>query len=89
MGKVSAIVTQNVDHLHSKAGSSNVIELHGTSYRVMCLGCDNVLPRHAFQAVLDQHNPAMEAVTNSMIRPDGDVEMTEVRNLKAYSIRPE
>lgn len=40
-GKVLAIVTQNIDHLHQKAGSSpeKVIELHGTAFSVSCLSC--------------------------------------------------
>lgn len=32
-GKIHSIVTQNVDGLHFKAGSQNVVELHGTGYR--------------------------------------------------------
>ena len=31
-GKLKAIITQNIDNLHQKAGSTNVIELHGTIY---------------------------------------------------------
>jgi len=40
-GKVLAIVTQNIDNLHQKAGSSpeKVIELHGTAFSVSCLNC--------------------------------------------------
>ena len=34
-GKVSGLVTQNVDALHTKAGSEDVVELHGCSYRVV------------------------------------------------------
>lgn len=41
MGKLTAIVTQNIDNLHQKAGSDpeRVIEIHGTAFRVSCLGC--------------------------------------------------
>lgn len=39
MGKLQAIVTQNVDGLHQKAGSKNVIELHGTILRHFCIDC--------------------------------------------------
>ena len=38
-GKLTAIVTQNIDYLHQKAGSKNVIELHGTSARNYCVRC--------------------------------------------------
>src|ERR1051326_5308075 len=37
MGLVSAVVTQNIDGLHQAAGSSNVVELHGTTREAGCL----------------------------------------------------
>lgn len=40
MSKVRAIVTQNIDNLHAKAGSKNVFELHGTLREVICMQCD-------------------------------------------------
>ena len=33
-GKVKAIITQNIDGLHQKAGSKNVLELHGSTHRI-------------------------------------------------------
>jgi NAD-dependent deacetylase len=41
MGKLIAIVTQNIDHLHHKAGNSpdKIIEIHGTAFSVSCLSC--------------------------------------------------
>ena len=38
-GKLSAIVTQNIDGLHQKAGSENVLELHGCVLRNFCTQC--------------------------------------------------
>lgn len=38
-GKLSAIVTQNIDGLHQKAGSENVLELHGSVLRNYCTRC--------------------------------------------------
>ena len=38
-GKLSAVITQNVDGLHQKAGSNNVIELHGTAKGFYCFSC--------------------------------------------------
>lgn len=38
-GKLSAVVTQNIDGLHSDAGSRNVIELHGSVRRNFCMKC--------------------------------------------------
>ena len=38
-GKLSAVITQNIDGLHQKAGSKNVIELHGTALEFACTKC--------------------------------------------------
>jgi NAD-dependent deacetylase len=38
-GKLSAVVTQNIDGLHQKAGSKTVYELHGSVHRNYCLKC--------------------------------------------------
>ncbi len=38
-GKLTAVVTQNIDGLHQKAGSRNVLELHGSIHRNSCLKC--------------------------------------------------
>lgn len=38
-GKLKAVVTQNIDNLHQKAGSQNVLELHGSVYRNYCMKC--------------------------------------------------
>lgn len=40
-GKLQAIVTQNIDGLHQKAGSKKVLELHGSIYRNYCMNCKN------------------------------------------------
>lgn len=38
-GKLTAVVTQNIDGLHQKAGSRNVLELHGSVHRNYCMEC--------------------------------------------------
>ncbi len=38
-GKLKAVVTQNIDGLHQKAGSKNVYELHGSVLRNYCMKC--------------------------------------------------
>jgi len=38
-GKLRAMITQNIDGLHQRAGSTNVIELHGTTVEAVCLTC--------------------------------------------------
>ena len=44
VGKLSAIVTQNIDGLHQKAGSKNVFEIHGTTQRNYCSKCGKTYP---------------------------------------------
>lgn len=39
-GKLKGIITQNIDGLHTKAGSKNVLELHGTIYKNRCMECN-------------------------------------------------
>ncbi|MDP3386823.1 MAG: NAD-dependent protein deacylase [Eubacteriales bacterium] len=39
IGKLKAVITQNIDGLHQKAGSKEVLELHGTVYRHFCMDC--------------------------------------------------
>ena len=39
MGKLKCVITQNIDGLHTKAGSKNVLELHGSIYRNYCDKC--------------------------------------------------
>lgn len=38
-GKLAAVVTQNIDGLHQMAGSQNVLELHGSTFRNRCMKC--------------------------------------------------
>lgn len=46
-GKLLAIVTQNIDNLHNKAGNSpkKIIEIHGTAFSVVCLDCGKLYER--------------------------------------------
>lgn len=74
--KLLYIITQNVDGLHYKAGNKKVIEMHGTAFRVMCLGCDYEISRHKFQRILEEMNPDLHVESQEM-RPDGDVEISD------------
>lgn len=56
-GVVSHVITQNVDSLHSKAGTQHVTELHGRLADVVCTGCGHVEPRADFQTRLADANP--------------------------------
>jgi NAD-dependent deacetylase len=54
-GKLLVIVTQNIDHLHHKAGNSpeKIIEIHGTAFSVSCLSCGKEYGRDEIQARLN------------------------------------
>ena len=43
-GRLTAVVTQNIDGLHQAAGSKNVLELHGSIHRNRCLKCAKFYP---------------------------------------------
>lgn len=43
-GKLKGVITQNIDGLHQKAGSNNVLELHGSIHRNYCLKCHKLYP---------------------------------------------
>ena len=46
-GKLSCVITQNIDGLHQAAGSRNVIELHGSVHRNHCMSCGKKYPLSA------------------------------------------
>lgn len=48
-GKLTAVITQNIDGLHQAAGSTNVLELHGSVHRNLCQSCGR---SHPMQTVL-------------------------------------
>ncbi len=73
-GRVIALITQNVDRLHHKAGSRSVIELHGALADVKCLGCGQLEPRTALQARLQGANPGWLEVA-AELAADGDAEL--------------
>lgn len=43
-GHLKAIITQNIDGLHQKAGSSHVLEVHGSMQKLHCLSCQRIFP---------------------------------------------
>ncbi len=72
--KVSLIITQNVDRLHQRAGSTNVVDLHGSLDRVICLQCGAVSARDQLQAFMRQANPQLDNLRAEMA-PDGDTKL--------------
>lgn len=55
-GILKGVITQNVDRLHSKAGSINCIDLHGRNDMVMCMACRLQLDRQRIHRQLEAHN---------------------------------
>ncbi|MEU7618994.1 NAD-dependent protein deacetylase [Micromonospora rifamycinica] len=77
-GLVDGVITQNVDGLHTAAGSRQVVELHGRLDGVVCLDCGDRTARGDLDRRLAAANPGFDA-TVGMVRPDGDVELDDDR----------
>ena len=73
-GRVTHLITQNVDGLHQEAGSQAVTDLHGRLDSIECLSCGGTRPRAAFQTALESRNPDWRALTAGMA-PDGDADL--------------
>lgn len=75
-GVVTGLITQNVDLLHTKAGSRSVINLHGTYAEVICLDCGHTMSRAALAELLEAANPGFleraESVGGIAVAPDAD-----------------
>ena len=75
-GLVTGVITQNVDSLHHKAGSSAVIDLHGRLDTVMCMACGLRGSRVALHDRIASMNAGWEGAA-TRINPDGDVDLPE------------
>ncbi|MCY7307091.1 MAG: NAD-dependent protein deacetylase [Rhodoferax sp.] len=84
--RVSLLVTQNVDGLHSAAGSRQVIDLHGRIDTVCCLHCGECTPRADLQAALFRANPGWAAL-QANVAPDGDADL-ENRDFAQFDVPP-
>ncbi|OBC15898.1 NAD-dependent deacetylase [Mycobacterium sp. 852013-50091_SCH5140682] len=75
-GVVAGLITQNVDLLHTKAGSRTVVNLHGSYAQVVCLDCGHTMSRTALAAELEAANPGFleraESVGGIAVAPDAD-----------------
>ncbi len=77
LGRLSLLITQNVDQLHQRAGSSRVIDLHGSLDEVVCFDCGNRVSRDKVQHFLIQNNPLLENLA-SVLAPDGDAHLEQI-----------
>ncbi|MFH9008640.1 NAD-dependent protein deacetylase [Streptomyces afghaniensis] len=77
-GLLSGVITQNVDGLHQVAGSEDVVELHGSLARVVCLACGAFSPRRELAERLEEVNPGFDPVAAG-INPDGDADLSDAQ----------
>ncbi len=77
LGKVSLLITQNVDQLHQRAGNRRVVDLHGSIDQVVCLDCSRRVAREEFQQFLMRKNPVLENLT-AALAPDGDALLEQI-----------
>ncbi|WP_446214902.1 NAD-dependent protein deacetylase [Micromonospora sp. IBHARD004] len=75
-GLVTDVITQNVDGLHTAAGSGAVVELHGRLDEVVCLDCGNLTSREELDRRLREANPGFDGHV-AAVNPDGDVELPD------------
>ncbi|MEV1061166.1 NAD-dependent protein deacetylase [Micromonospora chalcea] len=75
-GLLGGIITQNVDGLHTAAGATGVIELHGRLDEVTCLDCGNATGREELHRRLSEANPGFDARV-AHVNPDGDVDLPD------------
>ena len=68
-GLVQAIVTQNIDTLHSRAGSENVVEVHGSIRSAQCLGCLWTEPADAVLAQLEVRTAPLCPSCGQVLKP--------------------
>ena len=66
MGKLKAIVTQNIDDLHHRAGSKTIYELHGTSFSNHCMNCGK---KYTIEDILEKDG-VPHCDCGGIIRPD-------------------
>lgn len=85
-GAVTGVITQNVDLLHTKAGSRTVVNLHGTYAQVVCLGCGFTLSREQLADELEELNPGFleraDEVGGIAVAPDADAMVTETSSFR-------
>lgn len=66
-GKLRAVITQNIDNLHQKAGSKKVLELHGSLYKNYCLKCGET---YELDYVLASKGITNCRLCQGIVRPD-------------------
>jgi NAD-dependent SIR2 family protein deacetylase len=87
-GHLSGLITQNVDRLHHKAGSRDVLELHGALAEVRCLECNVCEARDHLQARMHELNPSLKDL-DVETAPDGDAELSSSSSMGTSPPNPQ
>jgi len=70
-GYISTIITQNIDGLHSRAGATNVLEVHGTLNTLTCIKCFKHIPSEAIiQEYIDHCTIPHCQICGGILKPD-------------------
>ena len=90
-GVVTGVITQNVDLLHTKAGSRHVVDLHGSYATVVCLSCGQSLSRASLDEQLEQLNPGFIDRAGRLggiaVAPDADAVVTDTASFRFVDCR--
>ena len=70
LGKLSCVITQNIDHLHEMAGSEVVYHLHGTVMTNHCINCNKAYDLEALEGKLKQAEIPYCEECGGIIKPD-------------------
>jgi NAD-dependent SIR2 family protein deacetylase len=85
-GHVHQLITQNVDGLHQRAGSQQVVDLHGRLDQVVCMQCRTLSPRADYQRALLAANDHWQH-RHASAAPDGDADLSGV-DFSAFAVPP-
>ena len=69
-GTLQAVITQNIDMLHSRAGSQNIIEIHGHMRELTCLSCFEIVPAEAILRDFLQSGKAPTCSCGGVYKPN-------------------
>jgi NAD-dependent deacetylase len=69
-GNLKTVITQNIDGLHQEAGSSSVIELHGTTRNIICMDCSQKYTIGEAYEQLAERIPPLCSVCGGILRPN-------------------
>ncbi|MCE4613927.1 MAG: NAD-dependent deacylase [Desulfurococcales archaeon] len=70
MGLIKAVITQNIDGLHQRAGSRKVLEIHGNAYRAVCTSCGSRYPIHEALEKVGKGEAPRCSKCGGLLKPD-------------------